>query len=106
MVLLIVGIVNPSTRRGRAKYSRNHRTLDPVTLRKIASESLADGVLLATPEKIGHCLQIGQATVSRLLEVGDLPVIYLSDDLKRRWPRVPVLALMDYLDRKTAAATE
>jgi hypothetical protein len=95
-----------SARRGRQKYSRNHRTLDPVVLRKIATESLADGVLVATPERIGHCLQIGQATVSRLLEAGELPVLYLNDDLRKRWPRVPVLALLDYLDNKMTASPE
>jgi hypothetical protein len=72
----------------------------------MATESLTDGVLVATSEKNGHCLQIGQATVSRLLKSGVLPVIYLDDDLKKRWPRVPVLALLDFLDSKTASVTE
>jgi hypothetical protein len=99
MILWVVSLISPKTR-GRKKLSRNHRTLDAATLRKIASDALVDGRLCVTPEKLGFCLQIAPSTVNNLIQSGTIPVFFCDDDLRRRWPRILVLDLLEWLDNR------
>ncbi len=79
-----------------------HRTLDLDTLHRLASESLKDGRLAITPDKLQYCLQVSSNTVQSIIDSGSLPVVYLGDDLKRRYPRILVTDLLEWLDRKSA----
>ena len=97
----LMGSLIDLPKHGRKKRVRNHRTLDKATLRKIASEALTDGRLCLTPEKLGYTLQIAPSTVTNLLQSGEIPTFYLDNDLRRQWPRILVLDLLSWLDRKS-----
>ena len=90
---------------GRPKFRRNTRTMDLELLQRIASETLADGRLLMTPERVGFALAIDQATVRSLLESGELPTVYVGHRGSPRVPAEDVLALVRRQSTHSMVAT-
>lgn len=95
--------VKPARAGGRAKFTRNHRSLDLDILEAISSEALSDGVLCLTMERVAHCLQVDLSTVRSLVASGDLPSFGVGDHRSKRFVRIPAEGVLEFVRSRTPA---